>query len=88
MWITRDTKGREAQALGQAHYMNLLKRIDSPLNKGSDGHFDLEPGSLPLRIMTLEELYEHLPGMFQQYPFILLCLTTHQIYLPTLNLPS
>lgn len=61
--MPQDTKGRKAQSLGQAHYLNLLKCIDSPLNKGADGHFDLEPGSLPLHIMTLEELYELLPGM-------------------------
>lgn len=67
MWITRDLKGRDAQALGQAHYLNLLKRIDSPLNKGADGHFDLEPNSLPLRIMTLKELYDFLPGTWAHF---------------------
>lgn len=81
LWVTRDAKGREAQALGQAHYMNLLKRIDSPLNKGVDGHFDLEPGSLPLRIMTLDELYEELPGMCDKYRFM-------PLLTPALDLPS
>lgn len=69
MWVTRDKQTRQPaqqQALKQSHYLNLLKHIDSPLNKGkhSNAHFALEEGSLPLRIITLEELRELCPGTF------------------------
>lgn len=80
LWTTRDTKGREAHALGLAHYMNLLKHIDSPLNKGEEGHFDLEPGSVPLRIMPLDELYDIFPGTYSSL-FYVPILTSMQIFL-------
>lgn len=38
------------------HFLNLLKHIPSPFNKGksTNAHFDLEEDSIPLHIIALE----------------------------------
>lgn len=63
MWASRTAS---LPGLKQNHYLNLLKRIPSPHNKGKgqDAHFALEDGSLPLRIITLVELSQICPGTF------------------------
>lgn len=72
MWVTRDKqvrKGVKQPALKQSHYLNLLKRITSPFNKGKgkDAYYDLEEGSIPLRIITLDDLSAICPGMFVSF---------------------
>lgn len=67
MWVMRNKQlrnGVKQPALKQNHYVNLLKCIASPFNKGKSKHtyFDLEEGSIPLRIITLDDSSTVCPG--------------------------
>ncbi|KAF7967027.1 hypothetical protein HWV62_36037 [Athelia sp. TMB] len=62
-WITRENRKPGQPIMGQNHFMNLVKRINSPFNKGQGRHYDLELSSLPLCILPLDQFFEQCPDV-------------------------
>ncbi|KAF7966238.1 hypothetical protein HWV62_39451 [Athelia sp. TMB] len=62
-WSTRENRKQGQSIMGQQHFMSLLKRIDSDFNRGEGRHYALEPGSLPLCILPLDDFLAQCPDV-------------------------